>query len=99
MTEPTGLVEWVTAWHGLEATKEEAGDPPLCHTDEEWRKNWIAYKISKSAKKVKYDKVFETACEDCTLEYQEEQINLKRCYPPKWSVTPMFRPAEVEDAG
>lgn len=91
MKEPSGLVEWVTAWHGLEATKEEAGDPPACHTDKEWRMYWPAFGASVGKKKLTYDKVFMGACEDCMPEYQNEQLALGRCNPLRLSITPLFR--------
>ena len=91
-----GLADWITPWHGVEASEEEAGAVPECYEPKEWRLFWVAANASSGKRKFNHKTALSMACEDCQLFYQLKEMKAGRCHPVRFSETPLFRP--VEDA-
>lgn len=91
MARVEGITHWITPWHGVEATAEEAGEVPDCYTDREWRLFYVAAKASNEKGRYNHSTALKMACEDCQVFYQKEQIKLGNCHPPSFDITPLFR--------
>ena len=86
--------DFVTAWHGYDL--ETVVSVPLCFTEQEWKKYYIAAKysviINSNGRKYFDDAdARKFACLDCPIKFQEAMMKQGLCKPLKWRFTPYAR--------